>query len=123
MENKDHYQISTSWNEQVLEIRISGQAMPHDADVIAREVFEIAEVRRPSRVLIDVTNLQGRLSIVDYYHELKNFPLVHIIIKTAVVDLPENESNYTFQETAMVNVGYQIRFFSDIRKARAWLEE
>ena len=123
MENNDRYQIGTSWSGQALEIRISGEVTPHNADVIAREVFEIAEVRRPARVLIAVTNLQGRLGIIEYYRQIKSFPLVHIIVKTAVVDRPENESFYAFLETAMVNVGFQIRCFSDIQKARTWLEE
>lgn len=123
LESKDLYQISTSWNEDTLEMRLSGQGTPNNADLIAKKVFEIVEVRRPKKVLIDITNMRGRLGIIDTYRRVQDYPPIHVIAKTAVVDLPENHDQYAFHETAMVNLGFQIRFFSDIQKARAWLEE
>jgi hypothetical protein len=117
------YNITTSWAGCVLEMRISGQMTSGNPEMIASDVFKIAEDNRPARVLIDVTGFQGRQNISDYFRDMKKFPLVHYIVKTAVVDLPENKAMSSFQETAMVNVGFEIRFFTNLEKARAWLAE
>lgn len=118
------YQIGVSWNEDILEIAITGQALKQNARKIALDIFKVFSEHRPGKVLINCTKVVGRLSTTDTYFHVRQYPSEHHQpTRLAVVDLPENESASSFQELAAANVGYPLKFFTDIDKAVKWLRE
>ena len=120
------YQLTVSWDEDVLAITITGQLIKENAaqaaTEIAQEVYEIIRRDNPQRLLVDCRTLQGRLSIGEtYFHTRKREQVLRV--KTAVVDVVENESYYSFHEITATNAGVLIKFFNDYDAAKAWLRQ
>jgi len=120
------YQLAVSRDEDVLIIIITGQLMKENAaqaaNEIAREVYEIIRRDNPQRLLVDCRALQGRLGIVEtYFHSRKREEFLRV--KTAVVDVVENESYYSFHEITATNAGVLIKYFNDYDAAKAWLRQ
>ena len=118
------YQIGVSWNDNILQMVITGEASSEIANKIAQEVIAILVENRPKRVLIDCRNLKGRLGIIDTYFLIKNYPGKHAVPKLAILDIAEKESYYAFQKVIAANVSLNsLRYFSDSDEAMSWLRE
>lgn len=117
------YTVVVQAHSDILELALSGQATRENASEIADVVTNIA-IRYDCPVLVDVQALKGRLGVTDtYYHVRRDRPHRQLGRKTAVVDLPENASYYTFHEITATNAGFNIRYFNTLENARAWLRE
>lgn len=113
------YQIDFSWDDDILTIAINGQSYGSSAEEIAQEVTRIAEENKPKRVLIDCRKVVGRLGFSSTFSQVKKYHSVHkyIPLRTAVLELEENEGTFTFHEMAARNTGLNMSFFTKIEDA------
>ena len=116
------YTIQTRLHEDVLEIEISGRGGAHNADEIAQDVFKVVRAAPAVKVLIDVRQFQGRMSMADTFFHVRRYPRDLPKVTTAVVDTKANKLFYSFFETTARNVGFSIRYFNDPPDALAWLQ-
>lgn len=118
------YQIGVSWNEDVLEIVITGQRSIKNAQEMAQDIFKILDEHRPDKVLVDSTKVSGRLEIAEIYFHVQQYPSPierYHPKKVAVLDKPENKSLASFYEVAAANVFLPMKFFTNKNEALKWL--
>ena len=122
--NEKIYQIGISWNEDVLEIVITGQRSIKNAQEMAQDIFKILDEHRPDKVLVDSTKVSGRLEIAEIYFHVQQYPSPierHRPKKVVVLDKPENKSLASFYEVAAANVFLPMKFFTNKNEALKWL--
>jgi hypothetical protein len=122
MEKKQKYNISTSVNEDILEIIITGEITTDSIEKLQNEVIAIAKSINPRNVLVDVSALKGRFGFTEAYFRVRDYPTDLPIVNIACVDLAENAEYQSFHENMAVNAGLSFKWFPDIDAARAWLK-
>lgn len=115
------YQISSSVNDDILEITVTGEVTKSSMDQLAVEAAVIIIEHGLRNVLVDIRALKGRLGIMDTYSFVRK-PVERPKMKGALVDLPENKDYLKFLETTARNAGLSLKCFIDIDAARAWLK-
>jgi hypothetical protein len=122
MEKKAEYQISSSVHDGILEIIFTGELIISSHDKIVTDVGAIIRENSVDKVLIDISDLEGRLGIVDSYSRVRNFPPHVYKISFAVVNVNGLSETEMFQENTGINAGIKVKFFTDIDEARDWLK-
>lgn len=123
MEEKINYQLSSSVNEGIFEVVITGEATTKTIDSMQVEVIKIMKAKNAKALLFDVSAVEGSDRFGAAYFRLRRLPLKLIRLPSAIVDRPENRRYQKFYETAADNIGHSVKFFSDIEAARAWLKK
>jgi hypothetical protein len=118
MDNKAEYQISSSVNEGILEIILTGKATASDYEKMANERDAILKANNAKKVIVDFRALEGRIETTEIYRYVRNHHSVIHDMQFALVDLPEN----AYLETAVINAGLKLNWYTDIDAARAWLK-
>jgi hypothetical protein len=122
MAKKSDYQISSSVNEGILEIILTGEDAENTFEKMKSEIDNIIITRKVKNVLIDCRALKGHLSITKTYERVRSYPPEIYKHNFALVDLPENAEYQKFHETTAQNAGQRLKFFTDIDAARDWLK-
>jgi len=117
MENKQTYNISTSENEGILEIALSGEITRYGLLDLQKEINSLRKIRG-NKIILDIRLLNGR-SIDDFYHLRRP---ENDIGKTAILDLSENEYVKSCCEDLAKNTFLKMKWFSNIDDAKAWLK-
>jgi hypothetical protein len=120
MEKKADYQISSSVNDGILEIVITGRLADSDHDKMSNEV--IAIIKGVNDVLVDTRFLKGRLGILETYERVRHYPPYMYKTHIAMVDIMENADYESFYENTASNAGMKLKWFTDIDAARDWLQ-
>ncbi len=123
MKNTTNYQTSTSLNEGIIEIKITGEVTKASVKNMQNEIFAITKSKTSKAVLIDCRDVKGRFGVVEAYHRVRSYPADRPRMITAVVDTEENRDFQSFHENTATNVGQSMKWFSDIDAARAWLKD
>jgi len=122
MGKKADYQISSSVNNGILEIVLTGEESVNNIEEMKNEIDNIIITNNIKYVITDVRALKGRLGISNTYQRVRRYhPDIHKF-KLIIVDLPENADYQRFHETTAVNAGLSLKFFTDIDTAREWLK-
>jgi hypothetical protein len=122
MEKKAEYQISSSVNEGILEIILTGEFRSGSLERIKNEVVAIEKSVNIKSELIDIRKIKGHPSVSEIYYFARSFPSDRPRINTALVDIAENANIKLFLETTTLNTGLSFKFFTDIDAAREWLK-
>ena len=122
MEKKAEYQISSSVNEGILEIILTGEFKSGSLEKIKNEVVAIEKSVDTKSELIDIRKIKGHPSITEIYSFARSFPSDRPRINTALVDIVENADIKKFLETTTLNTGLSFKFFTDLDAAREWLK-
>jgi hypothetical protein len=123
MEEKTNYQISTSVNEGILEIVITGELTKDTFDRTHAEVISIVRAKNPKALLFDIRLLKRPPDqLAGAYFRVRGRPPDVRRLPSAIVDPSANADYRSFYETTAANVGHPIKFFTDIEDARAWLK-
>ena len=122
MATKTDYQISSSMNEGILEIILTGEFKSGSLEQIKNEVVEIEKSVNIKSELIDIRKIKGHPSVTEIYYFARSFPSDRSKINTALVDIAENADIKLFLETTTLNTGLSFKFFTDIDAAREWLK-
>ncbi len=115
------WRIETDLQPGYLVIRILGNADARVAGEIVASVFREIAAHNCARLLIDVRNVEGRMSVWETFSLVSAHPPMQGV-RAAILDRPENREWYEFYETVSVNRGYHNKVFTDFDKAVEWLE-
>ena len=116
------YQISSSVNDGVLEIVLTGDVTNDDFETINKKTIAIQQSMNIDNELLDVRTLNGRLGIVKTYNFVRNLHSDRPQINIAFVDIVDNVSYNSIHEAPLINAGLSFKCFSDIGAARDWLK-
>jgi hypothetical protein len=122
MEKIAEYQISSSVNEDILEITLTGKITKDAIPKLEFEVNDIIKLNNLKNLLVDFRAIKGRFGYIEAYERVRNYPPDRYKVKNAIVDIPEHADLESFQETTANNAGLSWKSFTDIDKARAWLK-
>lgn len=104
---------------------LEGVRTPETLIAVAAKTTAYCAERRISRLLIDIRGMTGGLDTLETYevagHELPGHEGVRRILRSAILDLPENIERIRFFETVAINRGLNVRIFADEDQAVAWL--
>jgi len=121
MEKKAEYQISSSVNEGILEIILTGEVTESSAEKITNEVAAIIKGNGLENMLADVRTIKGRF-FTEAFFCVKNYPPYIYGVKVAIVDIPENSNFQLFHEITAKNSGVSFKYFTNNDAARDWLK-
>lgn len=122
MSNKREYQISSSLNDGIIEVVLTGEFGRGSLEKIKNEVAAIEKSVNTKSELIDIRKMKGHPSITEIYIFARSFPPDRSKIDTAIVDVAENADIKAFLEITTLNTGMSFKFFTDIDAARKWLK-
>lgn len=119
MEKKADFQVTSSVNNGILEIVVTGDAIGIAANEKMFSEFDaILKAHNAKAAIIDVRALGGRIEETEIYRFVRSFSCVIFEIQVAIVDRPEKAS-FT---TAVKNAGLSFEWFTDIDSARKWIK-
>jgi hypothetical protein len=122
METNVEYQISTSLNEGILEILLTGEESQSNVAKMKNEIDSIIINSAVKNVLIDCRALRERLGITKTYERVRSYAPEIYKVKIVLIDLPEHADYQKFHETTALNAGMRFKWFTDADDARTWLK-
>lgn len=120
MDDNVEYQISSSVNDGIAEIVITGKLVNSELDKMSNDI--IAIIKDVNYMLVDISALKGRLSYAEAYKRARNHPPHIYTMNIAMVDITQNADFESFNETTSLNAGLHLKWFIDINAARDWLK-
>jgi hypothetical protein len=121
MEKNAEYQISSSVNEGIFEIILTGEVMENDAEKITNEVTAIIKEHSMENVLADVRAIKGRFFTKAFF-SVKDYPPYIYRLNVAIVDIPGNANFQSFHEITAKKSGVSFKYFTHNDAARDWLK-
>jgi len=122
MKKKAEYHMTSSVNEGVLEIIITGKVTSDDTEKIMNKIIAVRKSINTKHELIDIRTLKGRLGISETYDFVKKLPSDRLTMNIAFVDIVEYAEYNLFYHATTLNAGLSWKWFTDIDAARAWLK-
>jgi len=117
MGETQEFQVSISQNDGILEIIAVGKLTGHNVSKFQKEINAI-RAAQGDRILLDVRLLTERNA--DTFYNVRRPETA--TGKTAVVDLSENKYVEPLLERISRSIPMQLKWFSDIDAAKAWLK-
>ena len=119
MENITAYQISSSMNDGILELVITGTAIGNEFEKMMLKVDSILEAINAKEVILDIRTFEEHIESITtiYQYTVKHNFFIHGV-KTAVVDFQEKTSFAMALKTA----GVSVERFIDMDLARKWVK-
>jgi hypothetical protein len=122
MEKKAEYQLTTSVNEGMLEIIMTGKVTGSSIEKLHSEVIAIIKANGIENLLVDISAVERRFRIEEtYLYVIRSFPY-RPKVNNAVVDIPDNANFLSFYDDTAINAGLSVKGFTDIDAARDWLK-
>jgi hypothetical protein len=119
MEEKIHYQISSSMNNEILEIVVTGGVTETNLESALNEGNAIIKSSNAKKALVDFRAFNTGLDPSEFYRYARNYYFAIFEIQYAVVDLPEN---LKYRDAAIRAGLKSLEWFTDIDAAREWLK-
>ena len=116
------YQMSSSLDDGILEIVLTGKLTNHNVNKIMSELVVLQKSMNTNDELIDVRKLKGRLDFSEAHIFVKTIPSDKPKMNTAFVDTVENADYNSFYEIVAQKAGLSFKTFTDIDAARVWLK-
>lgn len=114
------YRIHFDECDGIVEIKFSGKWTKDNVDTLTTNMVELPG-RATSRVLIDISDIEGQLAIADAFNSVVRFPPEQRSRKTALLDREENIRVVSFFEMTAQNRGIPLRWFRTREEALVWL--
>jgi hypothetical protein len=106
-------------------VRAKGVRTREAISYILAEILDGCIQHGAAKVLVDVRDLMGRLSIFDSFmivaNEFPNLQRRGVLEKAAIVDRKENGHRFRFFESLARKRGFNLRAFGDTEQATTWL--
>jgi hypothetical protein len=113
MKKKSTYYISTSVNEEIVEVVITGKVTKDSVGKLKNEVEVIAKSLNAKKLSWDVRALEIRFGYAETYFRITESPSFFHNINTTFVDIPENSDLRAFHEYRSKNAGLSLKWFTD----------
>ena len=130
MENTDsHFGITTIVEEDFVRIVATGNYSLLKANHLFSHSIEYALLFKRAKILIDVTRITGNIPFFDrfeYSAFLAKYKREHALTKVGKIAVVGHEpivDKDKFGETVAVNRGANVRVFTDMDNASAWLNK
>jgi hypothetical protein len=121
MENK----LDIIENNGYATAKLTGVRRPESLLEAASKTTAFCKERGISHLLIDIRGMSGELDTLETYdvagQELPNQPNARRLIRSVILDHPENLERIRFFETVAVNRGLMVKVFDDEDAAVRWL--
>ena len=122
MEKKAEYQLTTSVNEGMFEIIMTGKVTAGSIEKLHDEVTVVIKATGIENLLVDVSAVEGRFRIAEtYLYVIRSFP-DRPEVNNAVVEIPDNANFLSFYDDTAINAGLSVKGFINIDAARDWLK-
>lgn len=119
------YELEFAENDDYAVAILSGVRTPETLIAAASKTTAFCRDRGFSRVLIDLRKMSGGLDTLQTFevagHGIPSQKHVRKLVRSAILDHPENLDRIRFFETVAINRGFNVRVFSDEARAIAWL--
>jgi len=118
------YTISTDIRDDHLYVHVTGTRTLQGAQGVVRDSVEAAREASLDRILIDMRDFQGSLSVGEGWSVINkdlNRYRPHARQKVALLDMPSEQDRLRTFELIAANRGFNLRVFSEEAKAIAWL--
>ena len=119
------YELSYKHESDYLHIQATGIRTVENFIAISMDLLTEADKHGYSKVLLDMRLTTGGLKPFDAYNlGSKDLAELWRTIghpKVAVIDLEANRERFEFMENVAVNVGVNLRMFTDVDEAMEWL--
>jgi hypothetical protein len=117
------YSLDSSEAGGLLTVRFSGRCSPANAREMTQRYLELVVQAGQRKVLADIRDLRGRLSAAATFLLVHDLPVQPVPsgIRTAILDSGENRNYGRFLEDITVNLGMNVRCFTDAPAAQDWL--
>ena len=123
MVSQTEFSFSTSENEEIFEVAITGTVTRETLDQLHKEMIKLLERQDFKALLVDVRELKGdQDTFAAAYFRTRSIPPEYVRAPAAMVDSNDDVEYISFYETTAANVGYSWKWFTDIEAARAWLK-
>jgi spore coat polysaccharide biosynthesis predicted glycosyltransferase SpsG len=122
---KPNYSVDIEKKDDYLLLRARGTRTRDNVVEIAKEVFQKALAAKKQKIILDVRELKGELSVVDDYYIVRDlFEQLRGkgIQKAAIIDMKESPIHEWFIEIVARNRGFNFRVFDNEESALQWLE-
>ncbi len=120
MEKKAEYQLTTSVNEGMFEIIMTGKVTAISIEKLYNEVTAVIKANGVQNLLVDIRAVEGRFRIAETYLYVRSSLPDRPRVDNALVDVPENANFLSFYEDTAINAGLSVKGFTDIDAARTW---
>lgn len=104
---------------------LKGVRTPETLLAAAARTTTFCSERQISHLLIDLKGMTGRLDTLETFdiagHELPRQKAVRRVLRSVILDHPENVERLRFFETVAINRGLNVKVFSDEDQAVEWL--
>jgi hypothetical protein len=120
------YSLELNVEGNILCVRASGIRTLEVVSAIIVDIFTACTEQGCTQALVDVRDLEGRLTTSDAYELVKddfNRFRKKGLTRAAIIDRHINLEGYPFLETVARNRGFNVRMFEDIDLARQWLRD
>ena len=90
---------------------------------MTRRYFEIVLNSGKKKLLADIRQLKGRLSVGETYLLIRELPMTSLPVdmSTAILETEEQRAYARFLETTVTNAGVHVKCMVDREEALAWL--
>lgn len=122
MNNKPNYSISTSVDDDILTVVLTGEVTEDCDSQLQDEVMAIKKSMNYKNVLVDFRALKGRFGASESCSRFKEYPAFAYSIYTAIVDIPEHVDFQSIKVSMALNAGLSYKWFTDIDAAKSWLK-
>ena len=116
------FNLEIEKNGHYLLVSASGIRTRETLASIAREVVDACAKHNVDAALVDISNLEGRISISDSYSiatkELPKLNQLGVLKRVLMVDTGKNSERIQFFGRIARSLGINIQVFTDIEKAR-----
>jgi len=105
----------------ILHITYTGKIRRKEILEIMSKVYKLVDLHKSKKILIDALKSDVFLEVNDIVAMAKLHPASFKQARTAVVEKPKNESQYSLYQMAAENHDVNIKFFPNSTEAKAWL--
>jgi hypothetical protein len=123
MEKKAEYQLTTSVNEGMFEIIMTGKVTASTVENLDKEVTAIVKANGIDNLLVNIHALEGRFRIAETYLYVRHSLSGRQTVNDAVVNIPENASFLAFYKDIASYAVLSVKGFTNIDATRDWLNQ
>ena len=113
--------FSHSVKGDILHVTYTGKIKSKEMQEIMSKIYKLIDLHGSKKILIDALKSDVHLEVHEIVPMAKAHPASFKEAKTAVVEKPKKQSQYSLYEVVAENNNTNLRFFPDFEQAKAWL--
>jgi len=121
------YSLETKREDSYLSVIASGDRTRANLKAIAEEIIEVCLNHKVYKIMSDIRNLEGRLTIFDSYTllstDLPNLKNKDLIQEAVLIDAENRKERSHFFNKVAKGMNLNIRIFENYEKASDWLHD